>query len=87
MLSQSETDRVEPVGQGQSACMINETAEQAWMALLNNIEYEQLAAMSLQRFNNICELVKTVPTHLLHISRNGSFWKEIEQELFNNKKH
>jgi SynChlorMet cassette protein ScmC len=87
ILSQSATDRVEPVGQGQSACMINETAEQAWMSLLNNIEYEQLAAMSLQRFNNICELVKTVPTHLLHFSRNGSFWEEIEQELFSNRKN
>jgi SynChlorMet cassette protein ScmC len=81
MLSQSETDRVEPVGQGQSACMINETADQAWMALLNNIEYEQLAAMSLQRFNNICELVKTVPAYILHICKNGSFWNEIERVL------
>jgi SynChlorMet cassette protein ScmC len=83
-LTQNKKDFVEPLGQGKAACMLNESAEQAWMALLNNIEYEQLAAMSLQRFNNICKLVKTVPAHLLHISREGSFWEEIEQELFSN---
>ncbi len=84
MLSRSKTDRIEPVGQGQSACLVSEAAEQAWMALLNNIEYEQLAAMSLQRFYNICELVKTVPAHILHISRTGSFWEEMDRVLFSN---
>ncbi len=84
MLSQGTTDRVEPLGQGQSACMINETAEQAWMALLNNIDSEKLTAMSLQRFDNICELVKTVPTYILNISKYGSFWEEIDKVLSSN---
>jgi SynChlorMet cassette protein ScmC len=84
MLSQNAKDRIEPVGQGKAACLISETADQAWMGLLNNIEYEQLAAMSLQRFNNICKLVKTVPVNILHISRTGSFWEEMDGVLFSN---
>ena len=32
-------------------------------------------------FDNICKLVEAIPTYLLHISKNGSFWKEIEKVL------
>ena len=82
LLSRNDKDYVEPVGEGQAACMLNESADQAWLALANDFEDdEQRKAMNIQRFNNICEMVKKVPVHLLHISRNGSFWEKIEKSL------
>jgi len=82
LLRQNENDNVKSVGEGQAACMLNETADQAWLALANDFEDdEQRKSKNIQRFNNICELVKKVPVHLLHISRNGSFWEKIEKSL------
>lgn len=82
LLNQSDKDYVEPMGDGQATCMLNESADQAWLALANDFEDdEQRKSMNTQRFNNICELVKKVPVHLLHISRNGSFWEKIEKSL------
>ncbi len=81
LLTQNETDQVEPIGSAQAVCMISETAEQAWWAVTDSLETEKKHTMSLQRFNNICELVRSIPVYLLHISKAGAFWEEIEKVL------
>jgi hypothetical protein len=87
ILSQNDENRLEPLGQGRAVCLLTEAAEQAWWALfalsseLEDGEKKKRQAMSLQRFNNICELTKKIPAYLLHISKQGSFWKEIEKVL------
>jgi SynChlorMet cassette protein ScmC len=81
VLKQSQTDEVASIGQGQAVCLLSETADQAWWGITDDIEEEKKQAMSLQRFNNICEITKKIPTHLLNISKNGSFWKEIERVI------
>ena len=42
---------------------------------------EELRALHLERFNNLCALARVVPAHVLHISLTGAFWQEIEQAL------
>jgi hypothetical protein len=42
---------------------------------------EELHALHLERFNNLCALARVIPAHLLHISLTGAFWQEIEQAL------
>jgi SynChlorMet cassette protein ScmC len=81
ILSQSPADRVEQLGKGQAACLLNETVDQASWGLDARLEDKERQAIRLQRFDNICRLVQTIPTYLLHISRNGSFWKEMEKVL------
>jgi hypothetical protein len=61
--------------------MLNETAGQAWYPLANDLNDQERKAMSLQRFSNICELTKKIPAYLLHISRTGAFWEEIDTVL------
>ena len=43
---------------------------------------EKRQALNLQRFDNICELVKKIPTYLLHFSKNGLFWEDMPSRLF-----
>ena len=81
ILTQNATDKVEPIGSAQAVCMLNETVEQAWWGVPDSLETEKKQAMNLQRFNNICELVKSIPVFLLHISKTGAFWEEIEKVL------
>ena len=81
LLAQDEKDHAEPLGQGQATCLLTETAEQAWYILSDKFGDEKRQDLSLQRFNNICELVKNIPAFLLQITKNGLFWEEIEKAL------
>jgi len=84
MLSQSEQDFIDPLGPGEAVCLLTECSEQASWTLTENFDDNQRQAMNLQRFDNICEIIKTVPTYLLHISKTGTFWNEIERQLLTN---
>ena len=42
---------------------------------------EEIRALHLERFNNLCALARVIPAHVLHISLTGAFWQEIEQAL------
>ena len=81
ILSQSKIDKVEQIGKGQAICLLNEAVDQAWWGLDARLRDKEKHALRLQRFNNICKLVNSIPTYLLHISKNGSFWKEIEKVI------
>ena len=80
-LVQSEKDYVEPLGQGKAACLLNESTEQAWLGFSFELESQTRRALSLQRFDNICELVKSIPAYLLQISKEGPFWEKMAQVL------
>jgi hypothetical protein len=42
---------------------------------------EEIHALHLERFNNLCALARIVPAHVLHISLTGAFWEQIETAL------
>jgi hypothetical protein len=42
---------------------------------------EEVRALYLERFNNLCALARAIPAHVLHISLTGAFWQEIERAL------
>jgi SynChlorMet cassette protein ScmC len=81
ILNQSKTDKIENIGKGQAVCLLNETVDQAWWGLDSELGDQEKQALRLQRFENICKLVETIPTYLLHISKDGSFWEKIEKVL------
>jgi SynChlorMet cassette protein ScmC len=81
-LAQSEIDIATPLGQGKSTCLLSETSEQAWQGLSFDLDIQLKRAFNLQRFENICDLVKVKPAYLLQFSKNGKFWEEIEKFLY-----
>ncbi len=80
-LSQAVEDLVESVGPGHAVSLLVSCAEQTSPLMARGLSKEETRAMHLERFNNLCDLVRVVPTHILHISLNGAFWQEIEQVL------
>jgi SynChlorMet cassette protein ScmC len=80
-LRQAEHDRCESVTVATATGMLVELAEQAWRGALPCLPPEQLQAHRLQRFESIRTLTREVPCHLLHASRAGEFWVEIEGAL------
>jgi SynChlorMet cassette protein ScmC len=81
ILSQAAAERIEPVGAGRAVTLLLESAEQASHLMGRLLDQESLRLLRLERFNNLCSLVKTVPVYILHLSLTGAFWEEIEQVL------
>jgi hypothetical protein len=80
-LARAVEDRVESVGPGQAVSLLVECAEQTSQLMARGLSKEETRALHLEWFNNLCALVRVVPTHVLHISLTGAFWQEIEQML------
>jgi hypothetical protein len=81
LLSQAAEDRVERVGPGHAVNLLVECVGQASAFMAPGLTKEDLCALHLERFNNLCALARIIPAHVLHISLTGAFWKEIEQAL------
>lgn len=80
-LSQAIEDRVERVGAGHAISLLVECVRQAAMSMSPGLFKEEVRALHLERFNNLCALALVVPIHVLRISLTGAFWQEIEQML------
>jgi SynChlorMet cassette protein ScmC len=80
-LTQAVEDRVERIGPGQAVSLLVECVGQASMFMPMGLFKEEVRALHLERFNNLCALARIVPAHMLHISLTGIFWQEIEQTL------
>jgi SynChlorMet cassette protein ScmC len=79
ILEQGPVDRIQPLGPGHAVALLAELAQQTSTHLEQGMPHAELAAFHLQRFDNLCALVGTVPAYLLHVSLNGAFWTEIER--------
>jgi SynChlorMet cassette protein ScmC len=76
-LQRAPQDSLEPLGAGQAASLLAESARQINFGD-RKLPPEESRQIRLRRFDALCGLVKSVPAHLLHISRNGEFWREVE---------
>jgi hypothetical protein len=81
VLAQAVEDRVERVGPGHAVSMLVEGVRQASMFMPVGLFKEEIHALHLERFNNLCALARVIPAHVLHISLTGAFWQEIEKAL------
>ncbi len=79
-LEQSKTDKVIPIGQGQTALLIYQAALQVRSIRATEKMYinEQIRRMI---FNNACATAKVIPAFILRVSPRGCFWKEIDKVL------
>ncbi len=80
-LSQSEQDRVEPLGPGHAASMLTESAQQIGHVMTRGMNAESARTIHMQRFENACALARAIPAHSLHLSLTGRFWHEMEQVM------
>ena len=81
ILAQAVEDRAERVGPGQAVSLLGEFVGQVSTFMAPGLSQEELQALHLEQFNNLCALARVVPAHVLHISLTGAFWQEIEQAL------
>jgi SynChlorMet cassette protein ScmC len=80
-LEQSETDAVEPLGEGQAAVLITESAVQIYEKFLKHADKKDQRQFREVFFNNACRMAKEIPSYRLHVSLNGRFWEKMEEAL------
>jgi hypothetical protein len=78
ILEQDDEDHIEAMGPGHAVALLAELARQASKDFSQGMPLEELGAFNLRQFDNLCALVRAVPSYLLHASREGAFWEEIE---------
>ena len=81
VLSRAVEDRSERIGPGHAVSMLVECVRQATVFMPCGLIQEEVQALHLERFNNLCTLARVIPVHMLHISLTGAFWQEIEKSL------
>jgi SynChlorMet cassette protein ScmC len=79
-LKRAGRDALEPLGAGHAASLLNESARQINFRDAHLPPGER-RKLRLRRFDAVCRLAKAVPAHLLHISLEGEFWRELESIL------
>jgi SynChlorMet cassette protein ScmC len=76
-----KTARVEivPIGRGEAAVRINESANQACGARMHGFETLCRRQLRTRILDNACRLAEQVPAYVLRVSKTGRFWKAIEE--------
>ncbi len=80
-LEQSETDEVVPLGKGEAAVLISESASQICQKFWRKADIEDQRRFRGEVFSNACEITERIPAYRLRASLHGRFWEEIENVL------
>lgn len=81
LLEQAEADEVIPIGQGEAAVSVYQTAMQVFYRYWHNLDHAAVGIRNKKLFKNSCKLAKSVPTFKLLVSLKGRFWEKIETVL------
>jgi len=80
-LEQSDIDEVVPIGEGEAALLMSESAMQICEKFWRNASEEEQRKSREKLFNNACKMAKQIPAYRLGVSRHGRFWEKMEQVL------
>jgi SynChlorMet cassette protein ScmC len=86
-LEQAQTDEAKPVGNGQAAILMKQSAMQVCHKFWRTVDKEHRRELTQQLFGNACEMAKTIPAYTLKATLEGRFWEEIERHLNHGKTH
>jgi SynChlorMet cassette protein ScmC len=82
-LEQAESDEVIPLGAGQAAVSLNQSAAQASIKFRRGLDDEAKRHSAKLQFDYACNMAKSIPAFTLRASLYGRFWEEIEKTLVN----
>lgn len=80
-LEQNPSDSVKPLGAGEGLCRLTAAAEQVSLPVVRDLPADDVRALRLTIFDNLCRLTAAVPSFHLRHSLDGRFWEEVENAL------
>jgi SynChlorMet cassette protein ScmC len=80
-LEQAEIDEAVAIGSGQAAVRLTESAMQICGPLWRGLGAQEARRGRMSLFDNACQLARSIPAFVLHVSLHGAFWEEMEKAL------
>lgn len=80
-IEQSEVDEIKPLGEGQAAVLMAESATQVCRKFWRTSAREDQRPFRMEIFNNACRMAKQIPAYRLCVSLYGEFWEKMEQVI------
>ena len=80
-LEQSRVDEAVPVGRGEAAALMTESASQVYEKFWRKMPRQDRRKYRQELFNNACAMANEIPAYRLHVSLEGRFWEKMEQVL------
>lgn len=80
-LEQSEKDEAVPLGEGEAAILMTESAAHVCPFFWNGVGTEDERKLKGAFFNSASRIAQRIPAFRLRVSLNGRFWEEIERAL------
>jgi SynChlorMet cassette protein ScmC len=82
-LEQSAEDRAVPMGRGEAAVRINQSANQSCFGRLRSLPVSSRKEWRKMLFQNSCDTAKVIPAYTLNLTKTGRFWEIIEEMIRN----
>lgn len=80
-LEQADADEVIPVGEGEAAASMCQSAMQVCYRYWSDLDRKGSRTLKKGLFKNACELARVIPAFKLRVSLEGRFWEKIESVL------
>lgn len=74
-------DQVVPMGQGQAAAYLAESAMQVYSPSLHRLDQKEARTVKKELFENASDLTREIPVFKLQVTLKDRFWEEIEKVL------
>jgi SynChlorMet cassette protein ScmC len=78
-LEQAAEDSATPLGQGEAAVRINESANQSCFSRLRSLPPSSRTEWRRVLFQNSCDIAGDIPAYRLETTKTGRFWEIIEE--------
>jgi SynChlorMet cassette protein ScmC len=80
-LEQAEADEAVAIGAGEAALRLTESARQICEPLWRGLDAQEARRARMLLFDNACQLARSIPAFVLHVSLHGAFWEEMAKAL------
>lgn len=80
-LQKAEINDVIPIGEGEKAMYIFQSAMQVFWRNWHHLDRNDAMILKKILFENACALAKIIPAFILNVSLKGRFWEKIEKYL------
>lgn len=80
-LSQGQTNKLRPIGNGEALCLLLDCADQTLKLISRDLPPSERRAFHLRRLDNARMLAGAVPSHRIDMNPKGQFWLDIEKTM------
>ncbi len=80
-LEKYEKDEVLPIEKDKALMLLNQSIYEAMPGYIQSLSKEDVRIFRIKVFNNVCNFIKPLPVFTLKFTKDGQYWKKIEEVI------